>query len=85
MFNDFESSSDIAMTKPSNRVDSGYMSHGGSKEKSAAKIGYGLREDVMKIWEELDQARNTLAEIQALLVEFEIPQKAMQGRSKYSQ
>ncbi len=33
----------------------------------------------MKIWEELDQSRNTLAEIQALLVEFENPQKAMKG------
>ena len=34
---------------------------------------------MMKIWEELDTARNTLKEIQALLVEFENPQKAKQG------
>eukprot|EP00794_Sanderia_malayensis_P007171 gene7171-7977_t len=51
------------------------------KERPAARIGYGLREDVMKIWEELDQSRNTLAEIQALLVEFESPQKAMKAIS----
>ena len=34
------------------------------------KLGVGVREDVMTLWEELDEARNTLAEIQALQCEI---------------
>lgn len=48
------------------------------KDKSLS-LDYGVREDVMKIWGELDTARNTLAEIQALIKEFENPHKAKQG------
>ena len=59
--------------------DSGSSSRRKQKGKSIKSIGYGVREDVMKIWEELDNARNTLAEIQALLAEFDNPQKAKQG------
>ena len=33
------------------------------------KLGVGVREDVITLWEELDEARNTLAEIQALQCE----------------
>eukprot|EP00795_Rhopilema_esculentum_P000270 gene270-9918_t len=52
------------------------------KKDRIQSIGYGVREDVMKIWEELDTARTTLAEIQALLVEFENPQKTKQEIAK---
>lgn len=45
------------------------------------KLGVGVREDVITLWEELDEARNTLAEIQALLCEMkdskETPGKCM--------
>ena len=34
------------------------------------KLGVGVREDVITLWEELDEARNALAEIQALLCEI---------------
>ena len=37
------------------------------------KLGVGVREDVITLWEELDEARNTLAEIQALLCEIKDP------------
>ena len=60
-------------------VGSGFSPNGKQKGKSVNSIGHGVRDDVMKIWEELDTARNTLKEIQALLVEFENPQKAKQG------
>ena len=59
--------------------DSGFSSHGKHKRKSVNGIDYRVREDVMKIWEELDTAKTTLAEIQALLVEFDNPQRAKQG------
>ena len=46
------------------------------------KLGIGVREDVITLWEELDEARNTLAEIQALLCEIgdpkETPSKSLQ-------
>jgi len=37
------------------------------------KLGIGVREDVISLWEELDEARNTLAEIQALQIELSDP------------
>lgn len=61
----------------------GSTTHGSRKDTSAKSISYGVREDVMKIWEELDTARNNLAEIRALLVEFDNPQKAKQGINCY--
>jgi len=39
------------------------------------KLGVGVREDVITLWEELDEARNTLAEIQALLCEIKDPKE----------
>jgi len=39
------------------------------------KLGVGVREDVITLWEELDEARNTLAEIQALLCEMKDPKE----------
>lgn len=45
------------------------------------RLGVGVREDVITLWEELDEARNTLAEIQALLCEIkdhrDIPSKSL--------
>ena len=64
--------------------EAGFSSHGKHKVKPVNSIGYGVRDDVMKIWEELDTARNTLSEIQALLVEFDNPQKAKQGMNGVS-
>ena len=69
-----------ALTAQDGSEDTEYSSHRVQKKNHSARIGSGVREDVMKIWEELDSARNTLSEIQALLVEFENPQKAKQGR-----
>lgn len=66
-----------ALTSQDGNEDAEYA----KKKKHASKLGSGVREDVMKIWEELDSARNTLSEIQALLVEFENPQKAKQGKA----
>lgn len=37
------------------------------------KLGVGVREDVIALWEELDEARNTMAEIQALQIELSDP------------
>lgn len=37
------------------------------------KLGVGVREDVITLWQELDEARNTLAEIQALQIELSDP------------
>ena len=39
------------------------------------KLGVGVREDVITLWEELDEARNTVAEIQALLCEIRDPKE----------
>lgn len=39
----------------------------------SVKLGVGLRGDVITLWEELDDARNTLAEIQALQSEIKDP------------
>ena len=39
------------------------------------RLGVGVREDVITLWEELDEARNTLAEIQALLCEIKDPKE----------
>lgn len=39
----------------------------------SVKLGVGLRGDVITLWEELDEARNTLAEIQALQSEIKDP------------
>ncbi|CAH3141058.1 unnamed protein product [Porites evermanni] len=39
------------------------------------RLGVGVREDVITLWEELDEARNTLAEIQALLCEIKDPRE----------
>ena len=44
------------------------------------KLGVGVREDVITLWEELDEARNTLAEIQALLCEIKDPKKTPSKR-----
>ena len=45
------------------------------------RLGVGVREDVITLWEELDEARNTLAEIQALLCEIkdhkDVPSKSL--------
>ena len=68
-----------ALTAQDGSEDAEYSSHGAQNKSHSSRIGSGVREDVMKIWEELDSARNTLSEIQALLVEFENPQKAKQG------
>lgn len=46
------------------------------------RLGVGVREDVITLWEELDEARNTLAEIQALLCEIKDP-KETPGRTKF--
>ena len=46
------------------------------------RLGVGVREDVITLWEELDEARNTLAEIQALLCEIKDP-KQTPGRIKF--
>ncbi|KAK3738170.1 hypothetical protein QZH41_019678, partial [Actinostola sp. cb2023] len=37
------------------------------------KLGIGVREDVISLWHELDEARNTMAEIQALQIELSDP------------
>ena len=42
----------------------------------SVKLGVGLRADVISLWEELDEARNTLAEIQALQCEMREPKGA---------
>ena len=47
------------------------------------KLGVGVREDVITLWEELDEARNTLAEIQALLCEIKDPRETP-GKSTIS-
>ena len=39
------------------------------------RLGVGVREEVITLWEELDEARNTLAEIQALLCEIKDPRE----------
>lgn len=48
------------------------------------KLGVGVREDVITLWEELDEARNTLAEIQALLCEIKDPKDTPGTRSWFS-
>lgn len=48
------------------------------------KLGVGVREDVITLWEELDEARNTLAEIQALLCEIKDPKDTPGTHSWFS-
>ena len=67
-----------------NDRDLEFSSHEKQKGQLVNSIGYGVRDDVMKIWEELDTARNTLSEIQALFAEFDNPQKAKQGMNGVS-
>ncbi|XP_042316665.1 von Willebrand factor A domain-containing protein 3B isoform X2 [Sceloporus undulatus] len=41
------------------------------KLKGSLPLGTGVREDVYLIWKELDEARNTLIQIQRILIEYE--------------
>ena len=85
MFEDFESGKFETSSIVSTKDDHGSykpLSNEAVDRKAITKIGYGVREDVMKIWEELDQARNTLAEIQALIVELDQQQYIPHGKSE---
>ncbi|KAJ7369450.1 Von Willebrand factor A [Desmophyllum pertusum] len=74
--NEYEDSFD-SFTKSMEVVDSASQPQGRGRGDGmpSLKLGVGVREDVIALWEELDEARNTLAEIQALLCEIKDPKE----------
>ncbi|KAJ7325717.1 Von Willebrand factor A [Desmophyllum pertusum] len=74
--NEYEDSFD-SFTKSMEVVDSASQPQGRGRGDGmpSLKLGVGVREDVITLWEELDEARNTLAEIQALLCEIKDPKE----------
>lgn len=74
--NEYEDSFD-SFTKSMEVVDSTSQPQGRGRGDGmpSLKLGVGVREDVITLWEELDEARNTLAEIQALLCEIKDPKE----------
>lgn len=67
-FDSFTKSMEVDSTSPP-------QGRGRGDGMPSLRLGVGVREDVITLWEELDEARNTLAEIQALLCEIKDPKE----------
>uniref|UniRef100_A0ABM5FYS0 von Willebrand factor A domain-containing protein 3B isoform X2 n=1 Tax=Pogona vitticeps TaxID=103695 RepID=A0ABM5FYS0_9SAUR len=54
------------------------------KLKGNLPLGTGVREDVYLIWKELEEARNTLIQVQRILIEFEQSESVPATKTNYS-